>query len=214
LKIHLAVPITGLDDSAIRLRTDFLTSIARPGTEITYSRIREGPLAIECAVDHARAANEVLKLVGPAEEAGADVIIIWCAGDPGLNAARTLVDVPVVGPGESMRLLIQLLGRNPAAIPAPIPVLDLRKDIEKTMRLSLLQINELTKRGHDAFYLDCLGMFGMGRPLRDLTCLPIIDPAEASLEVAEVMVHLGLRHSRAAYPKYPPNHRHHLNNLK
>jgi allantoin racemase len=214
LKIHLAVPITGLDDAAIRLRTDFLTSIARSGTEITYSRIREGPLAIECAVDHAQAAAEVLKLVDPAEEAGADAIIVWCAGDPGLEAARTLVDVPVVGPGESMRLLVQLLGRNPAAVPAPLPVLDLRKDVEETIRMTRLQIKELTKRGHDAFYLDCLGMFGMGRPLHDSTGLPVIDPAEASLEVAEAMAHLGLRHSRVAYPKYPLPHRRHPNNLK
>jgi allantoin racemase len=214
LNIHLAIPITGLDDAAIKLRTDFLNSIARPGTKITCSRIREGPLAIENAVDHTRAANEVLKLVGPAVEAGADVIIVWCAGDPGLDAARTLVEIPVVGPGESMKLLIRLLGKNPAAVPAPLPVLDLRKDVEETIRLSRLQIKTLTKRGFDSFYLDCLGMFGMGHPLRDLTGLPVIDPAEASLEVAEAMVHLGLRHSRVAYPKYPPTHRLHLNNLK
>ncbi len=207
MKIHLAVPIIGLDDAAIRLRTDFLESIARPGTEITYSRVREGPPAIESPVDHAQAAAEVLKLVGPAEEAGADAIIVWCAGDPGLEAARTLVDVPVVGPGESMRLLSQLLGRNPAAVPAPLPVLDLRRDTARTLRLTEETIRGLEARGHDAFYLDCLGMFAMGRPLRDTTRLPVIDPAEASLEIAEAMAHLRLTHSRVAYPKYPPPHR-------
>jgi len=50
-------------------------------------------------------------------------------------------------------------------------------------------------------------MFGMGRPLRDSTRLPVIDPAEASLTLAEAMAHLHLTHSRAAYPKYPPSHR-------
>ncbi len=207
MRIHLAVPITGLDDAAIRLRTDFLTSIARSGTEITYSRVREGPLAIESPVDHTQAAAEVLKLVGPAEKSGADAIIVWCAGDPGLEAARTLVDVPVVGPGESMRLLSQLLGRNPVAVPAPLPVLDLRKDTAKTMRLTEKTIRELEAKGHDAFYLDCLGMFAMGHPLRESIHLPVIDPAEASLEIAEAMAHLHLRHSRVAYPKYPPPHR-------
>jgi len=207
LRIHLAVPITGLDDAAVRLRTAFLETIARPGTEITYSRVREGPPAIESPVDHAQAAAEVLKLVGPAEKAGADAIIIWCAGDPGLEAARTLVDVPVVGPGESMRLFVQLLGRCPAAVPAPLPVLDLRSDTEKTLRLTEQAIHELEEQGHDAFYLDCLGMFAMGRPLRDATHLPVIDPAEASLELAEAMAHLHLTHSRRAYPKYPPPHR-------
>jgi allantoin racemase len=207
MRIHLAVPITGLDDTATKLRVDFLTSIARRGTEITYSRVSEGPPAIESPVDHAQAAAEVLKLVGPAEEAGVDAIIIWCAGDPGLEAARTLVDVPVVGPGESMRLLSQLLGRNPVAVPAPLPVLDLRKDTARTLRLTEETIHDLEARGYDAFYLDCLGMFAMGHPLRDSTHLPVVDPAEASLQIAEVMAHLHLTHSRVAYPKYPPSHR-------
>ena len=207
MRIHLAVPITGLDDAAIKLRTAFLETIARPGTEITYSRVREGPPAIESPVDHAQAAAEVLKLVGPAEKAGADAIIVWCAGDPGVEAARTLVDVPVVGPGEAMRLLVQPLGHSPVAVPAPLPVLDLRRDVKKTLRLTEQTIHELGERGHDAFYLDCLGMFGMGRPLRDSTRLTVIDPAEASLELAEAMAHLHLTHSRAAYPKYPPPHR-------
>jgi len=207
LRIHLVIPITGLDDSAIRLRTDFLESIARSGTEITYSRIREGPPAVESSVDHAQAAAGVLKLVGPAEAAGADAIIIWCAGDPGLEAARTLVDVPVVGPGEAMRLLVQPLGRNPAAVPASLPVLELRVDTGRTLRLTGEAIRRLEKLGHDSFYLDCLGMFGMGRPLREATKLPVIDPAEASLELAEAMAHLRLTHSRSAYPRYPPPHR-------
>ena len=207
MRIHLAVPITGLDDAAIRLRTAFLKTIARPGTEITYSRVREGPPAIESPVDHAQAAAEVLKLVGPAEEAGADAIIVWCAGDPGVEASRTLVDVPVVGPGEAMRLLVQPLGRSPVAVPAPLPVLDLRRDVEKTLHLTEQTIHKLEERGHDAFYLDCLGMFGMGRPLRDSTRLPVVDPAEASLTLAEAMAHLHLTHSRAAYPKHPPPHR-------
>ncbi len=93
------------------------------------------------------------------------------------------------------------------AVPAPLPVLDLRRDVKKTIRLTEQTIHELEKRGHDAFYLDCLGMFGMGRPLRDSIHLPVIDPAEASLTLAEAMAHLRLTHSRAAYPKYPPPHR-------
>ncbi len=41
------------------------------------------------------------------------------------------------------------------------------------------------------------------RPLREKTELPVIDPAEASLEVAEAIAHLGLKHSRTTYPQVP-----------
>ena len=106
-----------------------------------------------------------------------------------------------------MLLLVQLLGHNPAAVPAPLPVLDLRKDTAKTLLLTEHTIHKLEGLGHDAFYLDCLGMFAMGRTLREVTSLPVIDPAEASLEIAETMAHLHLTHSRKTYPKYPPLHR-------
>ena len=68
-------------------------------------------------------------------------------------------------------------------------------------------ISRLEKLGHDSFILDCLAMFGMGRPLREATKLPVIDPAEASLELAETLAHFRLAHSRAAYPSYPLPHR-------
>jgi allantoin racemase len=206
LKIHLVIPITGLDDSSISKRIEFLRSIAGPNTSISYSQVKQGPPAIESLADHTQGAAEVLKLIEPAEKAGANAIIIWCAGDPGVEAARTLVDIPVIGPGESMRLLVSLLGKNPAAVPAPLPVLELRKDLNKTLKLTKHLINDLIEEGYDSFYLDCLGMFGMGKLLREATGHPVIDPAESSLKIAETMAELNLTHSRVAYPKYPPQH--------
>jgi len=206
LRILLVVPIRGINDAEIGLRLSFLRSIARPGTELGYVQVRGGPPAIECAVDPVRAAAEVLRCVE--EEAGLwDAVIVWCAGDPGVEAARTLVDVPVIGPGEAMRALASMLGKRVCGVPAPLPVLELRKDLGKTFELTKAKIEGLAREGYDSFYLDCLGLFGMGRPMREATGLPVIDPAEASLKMAEVSVELGLRPSRVAYPRYPPLHR-------
>jgi allantoin racemase len=206
LRILLVVPITGINDAEIGLRLSFLRSIAGPGTELGYVQVRGGPPAIECAVDHVRAAAEVLRCVE--EEAGLwDAVIVWCAGDPGVEAARTLVDVPVIGPGEAMRALASTLGKRVCGVPAPLPVLELRKDLGKTFELTKAKVEALARDGYDSFYLDCLGLFGMGRPMREATGLPVIDPAEASLKMAEVSVELGLRPSRVAYPRYPPPHR-------
>jgi allantoin racemase len=206
LRILLVVPITGINDAEIGLRLSFLRSIARPGTELGYVQVREGPPAIECAVDHVRAAAEVLRCVE--EEAGPwDAVIVWCAGDPGVEAARTLVDVPVIGPGEAMRALASTLGKRVCGVPAPLPVLELRKDLGKTFELTKAKVEDLAREGYDSFYLDCLGLFGLGRRLREATGLPVVDPAEAALKVAEVSVELGLKPSRVAYPRYPPAHR-------
>lgn len=207
MRILLIIPITGLTPEAIEERLVYLRSIARQGTEIDYVQVKKGPPAIESPVDHTQAAAEVIKHVKGAEEEGFDAVISWCGGDPGVEAARTMVDIPVIGPGESMRLLAATMGKNVGRVPAPLPVLDLRKDVDKTFQLVKQTIDSMKGEGYDTFWLDCLGMWGMGKPLREATGLPVIDGAEASLKMAETLVELGLKPSRIAYPKYPPPHR-------
>jgi len=207
MKILLIIPLTGLTKIGIERRIEYLKSIARPGTEIDYIQIEEGPPAIESMVDHVQASAEVIKYVKKAEEDGYDAIISWCGGGPGVEPARTLVDIPVINPGECMRLLASMMGKKVCSVPAPLPVLDLRKDETKTLELVKKSIDELKKEGFDAFYLSCLGMWGMGKPLREELDLPVVDGAEASIKMAEIVVELGLKPSRIAYPKYPPPHR-------
>lgn len=204
----MIIPITGINDEQIEERMRFLGSIARPETVLDYIQIKSGPPAIECPVDHLQASAEVIKYVKTAEADGYDAIISWCGGDPGVEEARTLVDIPVIGPGEAMEILASLLGKRVGRIHHPLPVLRLRDDIDLTYRLTEEAIHRAVEEGYDSFYLDCLGMFGMGKHLREKTGLPVIDGGEASVSLAEVAVSLGLRPSRIAYPKYPPEHRH------
>ena len=207
MRILVIVPISGINDSQIEERMKFLRSIAHPDTVLEYLQLENGPPAIECPVDHLQASAEVIKYVQTAEKEGFDAIISWCGGDPGVEEARTLVDIPVIGPGEAMHLLASYYGKKVARIHHPLPVLNLRDDLELTYRLTEEAIQKAVNEGFDTFYLDCLGMFGMGRPLREKTGLPVIDGGEASMALAEISVDLGLTPSRIAYPKYPPEHR-------
>ena len=203
----MIIPITGINDSQIEERMKFLRSVARPDAVLEYTQIKTGPPAIECSVDHLQASAEVIKYVKKAEEDGYDAIISWCGGDPGVEEARTLVDIPVIGPGEAMLVLASLMGKKVGCIHHPLPVLNLRDDIELTYKLTEEAIQKSIKEGYDTFYLDCLGMFGMGKPLREKTGLPVIDGGEASVTLAEVAVTIGLKPSRIVYPSYPPKHR-------
>jgi allantoin racemase len=207
MKILVIIPITGINDTRIKERIKFLKNIARKDTIIEYLQITNGPPAIESPIDHLQASAEVIKHVRSAEEDGYDAIISWCGGDPGVEESRTLVDIPIIGPGEAMKLLASLMGKKVGCIHHPLPVLKLREDLELTYRLTEETIQRAAKEGYDTFYLDCLGMFGMGRPLREKTGLPVIDGGEASISIAEMLVSLGLKYSRIAYPKYPPEHR-------
>jgi len=112
------IPITGLSEGAIEERLEFLREIAELGTEVDAVQVAVGPPAIESEVDAVHAGPDVIRLVKEAETEGCDAVIIWCGGDPALEAARELVDIPVIGPGESMRAIASILGRRPCRITA------------------------------------------------------------------------------------------------
>jgi allantoin racemase len=69
----------------------------------------------------------IIDKVIAAERQGYDAAIIGCYADPGLQQARSVVDMPVTGACESGMLLAQLLGNKFAAVtagPGWIPVIE------------------------------------------------------------------------------------------
>ena len=202
MRIRLIIPITGLTGEGVEERLSYLNEIADPGTEVEAVQVEVGPPAIESEADAVLAGPDVLRLIGEAERDGVDAAIIWCGGDPALAAARELVDIPVIGPGESMSALSMVLGRKPCRVVPDIPVLEMRKDLDGTVKALREQIEErIERREGDVFVLGCLALWGLGKRFRDSLGVPILDGAEVSLKMAELVVKLGLRHSRIAYPR-------------
>jgi allantoin racemase len=202
MRIRLIIPITGLTGEGVEERLGYLREIADPDTEVDAVQVEVGPPAIESEADAVLAGPDVLRLVGEAERDGVDAAIIWCGGDPALAAARELVDIPVIGPGESMTALSMVLGRKPCRVVPEIPVLEMRKDLDRTVEALRGEIAErIERREGDVFVLGCLALWGLGKRFRESLGVPILDGAEASLKMAELMVKLGLRHSRIAYPR-------------
>lgn len=202
MRIRLIIPITGLTGEGVEERLSYLREIADPGTEVEAVQVEVGPPAIESEADAVLAGPDVLRLVKEAERDGVDAAIIWCGGDPALAAARELVDMPVIGPGESMSALSMVLGRKPCRVVPEIPVLEMRKDLDRTVEALREEIAErIERREGDVFVLGCLALWGLGKRFRESLGVPILDGAEVSLKMAELVVKLGLRHSRIAYPR-------------
>ena len=202
MRIRLIIPITGLTGEGVEERLSYLNEIADPGTEVEAVQVEVGPPAIESEADAVLAGPDVLRLVREAERDGVDAAIIWCGGDPALAAARELVDIPVIGPGESMSALSMVLGRKPCRVVPDIPVLEMRKDLDGTVKALREQIEgRIERREGDVFVLGCLALWGLGKRFRESLGVPILDGAEVSLKMAELVVKLGLRHSRIAYPR-------------
>ena len=203
--IRLILPITGLTKDDIEERLAYLKKMVDSETLIDAVQIERGPSAIESRIDEAMAGPEILRLVKEAEDQGCNATIIWCGSDPALEASRQLVDIPVIGPGEAMEAISLILGQKPCKITPDIPVLEMRKDLEKTIQIIRLMVKDKLSQGiGDVFLLGCLALWGLGHRLREELGVPILDGAEASIKMAELAVNLGLSHSRTTYPKYQP----------
>jgi len=83
----------------IARRQALLQELAASGTAVTAEHTQSGPAAIESARDAGAVVPELIRLTPLAEQRGFDALIIGCFSDPGIDALRELLTIPVVGPG-------------------------------------------------------------------------------------------------------------------
>jgi allantoin racemase len=84
----------------------------RPGTGISAVAIDRGPASIESVRDEALAVPSVLSRVRAAEEEGMDAVVLDCMADPGLDPARELASIPVIGPAQAAMHLAAMLAHR------------------------------------------------------------------------------------------------------
>jgi allantoin racemase len=94
-----------LGEAELERRRAALQKAAFAGTEVEIVDVPEGPVSIESAYEEYLATPPTLELIQRLEAQGMDGAIVGCFGDPGVDAARELVRMPVVGPGEAAMLL-------------------------------------------------------------------------------------------------------------
>jgi allantoin racemase len=205
-----------------RLRRE-LEGVKDRATELTVTNPAEGPAAIESAADEAQAIPPMLALIREAAPRH-DAVVIACFSDPGLEEARTLVSIPVVGIEESSLHLAAQLGRftiltsRCARVPAKVEhvehlglssrlasvrplemgVLEMDADPDQA-RARILQVGAEAFRedGAEVIVLGCAGLAGHAVALGVALGLTVIDPSPVALATAEMLVRLGLTHSGA-----------------
>ena len=104
--IHIITPII---TRGIRSEDDTKPYL-RPDLKVSYSLLDIGPATIESELDEALAVPDTIAKAVAAEQAGCDAIIIDCMGDPGLNACREAVSIPVIGPCQTALHVASMLG--------------------------------------------------------------------------------------------------------
>jgi allantoin racemase len=85
---------------------------ARKDTKVHVSFIEKGTASIESMYDEYLAAPGILEKVKDAQEKKFDAIIIDCMGDPAVDAARELVNIPVIGPCQASMAFASSIGEK------------------------------------------------------------------------------------------------------
>jgi len=110
VRLGIVIPVVG--EKWVGPAMQAYGRFTRPSTQLSAVTLDKGPASIESAYDAALAAPDVLFKVRAAQEGAMDAVLIDCMADPGLEAAREAVFIPVVGPAQvSMHLAAALAHR-------------------------------------------------------------------------------------------------------
>lgn len=214
-------------------RRAFLQNHAAPGTNIEIWDTEDGPASIESMVEEHLAIPAALEALGRAEREGISAVILGCFGDPGLDAARELVSIPVIGPYESSLLVSLTLGHRTSVITVldsvvpsleklarangldsrlasvravQVPVLDLARTRESSVRAFVEEGRKaITEDRADVLLPGCMSMafLGVAESAQEELKIPVLNPAIVALKMAELQVSAGIAHSKRAFPTPP-----------
>lgn len=223
---------TDLGMAEVERRRDYLQARAAPDVEVSVATPAVGPGSIESDFDAALAIPELLKTIDHAAEEGFHAVIISCFSDPGLEAAREIAPIPVVGSSLcAMHAAAMLATRFSILSPRSggarsrelakrhglegffassrgigLSVIELARDraacVAAAEKAARLAVEE---DGAEALILGCMSMafHDVAEELQSKLDVPVVNPVPVSLGMAETLVRSRLVHSKLAYPTPP-----------
>jgi allantoin racemase len=191
MKLRIITPITSHGFASI---DDFLP-LVRPDTELSHVEIDHGPASIESDYDEMLATPATVARIVEAERDGVDAVIINCMGDPGMQAGREAVHIPVIGPCEATMHIASMLGHTFSVITVlkalrrqfenqarvyglqdklasvravEIPVLELEADRARLVRSLADQAQQAVEQdGAHVMLFGCTGMIGTAQAVEE-----------------------------------------------
>ncbi|MFN8661218.1 MAG: aspartate/glutamate racemase family protein [Thermomicrobiales bacterium] len=191
MKLRIITPITTTGFASI----DPFLPLVRSDTELSHVEIEYGPASIECDYDEMLATPATVARIIEAERDGMDAVIINCMGDPGMQAGREVVRMPVIGPCEATMHLAAMLGHTFSVITVmkslrtafenhakiyglqdklasvravEIPVLELEDDRDRLVRLLADEAQlAIEEDGAHVMLFGCTGMIGAAQAVEE-----------------------------------------------
>lgn len=216
-------------------RLNYLREHASPGVELNnlsdFKGTKPRPSSIESRMEELELAQWVIERAMEAERRSFDAVITGCFGDPGVEAARERVRIPVIAPGETALLTARMLAHHFSVISplsetvplareqahkvgvAPfvasiraldVPVEEIRKGEPATIdKIISLGRACVEQDGAELLVFACASMSLLADTVQPKIGIPIINSVLLSLKAAEMLVGAGLTHSPVTFPMPP-----------
>lgn len=205
--------------------------IVEPGTAVTVVNPETGPYAVETVEDRQAALPGVLALVAGGRQTGFDAYVLACFDDIGLDEAREMVDVPVVGACEAGIAAARSLARRftiVTTVATAVPVIHAllrRYGVEDicTVRAAGVTVAEAAEpagKGNrrlaaairlaleqdeaGAILLGSGGLTGRAAELAAGIACPVVDSVAAAVKMAEGLVFPGVSFRSAGWASHRP----------
>ena len=203
---------------------------AAPGTQIIAVTSSMGPVSIEVYYDEAFAVPGLLRAIREQEAAGAQAAVVACFDDTGVDAARAMSGIPVIGICEAALATAGFLAKRFTIVTTmkrsrlPIEELVHRYGMGGRARvraadISVLSLDDprsgagdklrreialaITEDHAEAIILGCAGMADLARTLQAEYNMPVVDGVGAAVKHAEALIMLGLSTSKQGAYAYP-----------
>jgi allantoin racemase len=214
------------------LRQDQLNSVQLgPDIAFDFESVRVAPRNYVSQYDLVLADAGILEAGMDAQRRGYDAVCIDTMSDSGVAALRSILDIPVIGPGRCSMLTALMLGDRFSIITmwsnwnhlytktlrdlkldqhcASVRAIDIRPDNQRLLDskeseifplLADIAMQCIEQDGANVILLGSTTMHRSHAYLTEKLPVPVINPGPLTYKLAELVLGLGLTHSRNAYP--------------
>lgn len=230
MKLAVVAAIGSYSPADLEHKRQSLRAVLRPDTQLDMYAADSGVPYVESSMDFYMSEVAVARKIVEVARQGYDAIVGSAFLDNGLDAARELVNIPVVGPAKTTLYMAATLAHKFAVITAAgdlprhiwafakvIGVVDrivgirtldctvdaFLRDEESSVAMMVTMGRRLMDEGAEALVLGCGASTGLAKRVSRELSIPVLDPGVTAVKYAEMLVDLGLSQSKRAYPFNP-----------
>lgn len=231
MKLAVVAAIGAYSAADIEKKVQHLKTVLHPETQVDMFAAPSGVPYVESSMDLYLTEVAVARTVVEVAQRGYDAVVGTAFLDNGLDAARELVDIPVVGPAKTTMYMASTLANRFGVIMAAgdlpkrvwdtakvlgvadrlvgVPALtctvaDYLRDEDRAVGLLIAEAKRLVAdQGAECIVLGCGATTGLASRVSAELGVPVLDPGLTAAKYAEMLVSLGLSQSKRAFPCNP-----------